>query len=111
MKSELWKAARKAAIGGIFWQARLRKLGVNGVQMADELLELGKACDAAQIGNGWIPVAERLPSEGVLVLVCYQSDVEGRLVRTLLWLHASASGVWHGDTPVTHWQPLPEPPK
>ena len=62
----------------------------------------------------WVPVSDRLPDEGIPVLV---ADVDGQV------LFASYDGdfdlfVDYNNTPfdescgydITHWQPLPEPP-
>lgn len=69
------------------------------------------------IANGvpvqkWIPVAERLPEKCEPVLVCFDF-MGGKAVKAsdrygkngLLW-----SGIPCGGK-VTHWMPLPEPPK
>jgi len=57
--------------------------------------------------NGWISVEDRLPEDGRLVLV------SGGVARL-------ENGIWYSYTGytrqkiiwnVTHWQPLPEPPK
>ena len=61
----------------------------------------------------WIPVTERLPKNGDVVL-CY---MEFNDVRILQWDDVSAwwLGYGRGDdwqkVNVTHWMPLPEPPK
>ena len=58
---------------------------------------------------GWIPVTERLPEENVRVLVCFRftdySQIEMDTDRI-------EKGKWHRWSKyVTHWMPLPEPPK
>ena len=62
----------------------------------------------------WIPVSERLPEfeMPVLIILRQQGDVFARVG----WLHES--GMWSVPTTkkwlsdaVTHWMPLPEPPK
>lgn len=53
----------------------------------------------------WIPVTERLPEKDVRVIVC-ASLPEG--------VHSDfiyEDGHWFVSTGVTHWMPLPEPPK
>ena len=53
----------------------------------------------------WIPVTERLPEEYKAVFVCYES---GKVYIN----YTTRGGKWHciGDD-ITHWMPLPEPPK
>lgn len=66
--------------------------------------------------DGWISVKDRLPAR--------PPDVRGLLVRRQWYLVALESGTvltlsyefdenrWQGvGSPVTHWMPLPEPPK
>lgn len=57
----------------------------------------------------WIPVTERLPEENISVLVCLSSKVNAvaRIMAggwKLAWNHKPIAVV-------THWMPLPEPPK
>ena len=50
----------------------------------------------------WIPVSERLPDEEVRVLATDGTDVfDSEYMR----------GNWEWLADVTHWMPLPEPPK
>ena len=53
----------------------------------------------------WIPVTERLPEEYKAVFVCYKSG-------TVYINYIRQGGKWNciGDD-ITHWMPLPEPPK
>ena len=71
--------------------------------------------------SGWISVKDRLPEEGVLVLVAFDVDFglgETRQVDTAM----CQEGVFCGggldnylafpcEVDVTHWRSLPEPPK
>jgi len=56
----------------------------------------------------WISVEERLPRSGDTVLVYYRRG-EFRGVDILQYVGRWVMADWH--TKVTHWQPLPEPPK
>ena len=71
------------------------------------------------IANGvtvqqWIPVSERLPKKFVTVLV--QMPLE-EPCPTVTWGFLTDSGLWHANffdrekDEVTHWMPLPQPPK
>lgn len=61
----------------------------------------------------WIPVSERLPGNASRCLVSRHDYVTGADFVDILWYD---SGEWWdrqhaGDYAVTHWMPLPEPPK
>ena len=58
----------------------------------------------------WIPISERLPKEEdeeVLVVAVNSFDKDDRWTA-IDWLYC---GTWQQHTIVTHWMPLPEPPK
>ncbi len=61
----------------------------------------------------WIPVTERLPEDGERALVMRFDYVTNMPFYDLLWFD---KGEWWnrrytGNYAVTHWQPLPTPPK
>jgi hypothetical protein len=75
------------------------------------------------IANGvtiakWIPVTERLPEEWTNVLVYSGGNYDVLMYRpnrreTLCFMYQDECGYWkekHSPS-VTHWMPLPEPPK
>lgn len=65
------------------------------------------------VGGKWIPVTERLPDKGVIVLVSDGSDYPGtaelvlRAGGRLIWENGNFREVKY----ITHWMPLPAPPK
>lgn len=70
------------------------------------------------IANGvtvqkWIPVTERLPKHGEIVL-CYLKFEEARILQwdnvSAWWLGYGSGDDWR-KMDVTHWMPLPEQPK
>ena len=72
-----------------------------------------------RISNGvtvqkWIPVSESLPKKFVTVLV--QMPLE-EPCPTVTWGFLTDSGLWHANFfdrekgEVTHWMPMPQPPK
>ena len=74
--------------------------------LLEQIKELGKP--------RWIPVTERLPKEGEFVLVCgdlYPNKHDGGVIavsKRMDWNY------WQGfgrERNITHWMPLPQPPK
>ncbi len=60
----------------------------------------------------WIPVTERLPENGAHVLVTRFDYITNTPFVDLLWFDNSFwNRLYSGDYAVTHWMPLPEPPK
>ena len=65
----------------------------------------------------WIPVAERLPEDRQLVLVCTKKSKS--TLQAMFWRFGGEqcseftvlSGVFFPVDAVTHWMPLPEPPE
>ena len=75
---------------------------------ADILIANGVTLDNQVSSSKWIPVSERLPKEFENVLVYDSSD--GMVEEAFITRHNEWVGVPMSDT-VTHWMPLPEPPK
>lgn len=81
----------------------------------DFLLEVGFAEGAKwmqdQIKPDWVPVAERLPEIGQYV----QAAIKGGVLLYSCVLEKN--NTWYGygyaqpETRITHWMPLPDPPK
>ena len=75
---------------------------IRNTEVADHLIANGVTVQE------WIPVAERPPEEEGLYLVAVVNDHERRYSKTA-WYHGH--GNWFLHQKVTHWMPLPEPPK
>ena len=59
--------------------------------------------------NGWIPVSERLPEDGI-----YITTLDGELVgqeEPFTGMCGIENGKWDDEDCVIAWMPLPEPPK
>lgn len=69
------------------------------------------------IANGmtiqrWIPVEERLPETFATVLIYNGNQVhEAILQKDRKWLAVFGDSLIMASSDVTHWMPLPEPPK
>ena len=62
----------------------------------------------------WISCAERLPEKNGYYLIAYQYNFNGRRTTIIDFYAKTAAGEWWGNDfgrIVTHWMPLPEPPK
>lgn len=62
----------------------------------------------------WIPVTERLPEQGKRYLVIRYDYVTNTPFVDILWHDAHDlwwNRLYKGQYAVTHWMPLPEPPK
>lgn len=87
------------------------------VQIADCLLANGVTfATDTNVGGKWIPVTERLPEKKGEYLVafhpCYWDDV--KLDKTVVGVDSfRGKATWAKNKfqRVTHWMPLPEPPK
>ena len=80
-----------------------------------DALELAIADMKAMRGRRWIPVTERLPQNYISVLVYLPGE---RPLPTVHEAYIGGDGEWHSSVvygveneDVTHWMPLPEPPK
>ena len=77
---------------------------------------------ALQAYQPWIPVSERLPTDGTPVLITYVGFNDGKFhsdgVATWSIEENGYNGGWlweidgsEATVEITHWKPLPEPPK
>lgn len=84
------------------------------VQAVSDACILAVSALREQEQRRWIPVTERLPEADVAVLArCFYHEIWGTLVCRMSksnvrkW-YTNVSGQW---VQVTHWMPLPQPPK
>ena len=83
---------------------------LNGIETAREIVE-----QAPTVG-GWISVEDELPKLGDMVLFTGLSSFGTRFTTQRGWFDGTfwkrnAGETVYSNTPVTHWMPLPEPPK
>lgn len=64
------------------------------------------------INSKWISVADRLPAESGKYIVC---TINGNIYQTKFYTYPESAGGHWGQKDkgknITHWQPLPEPPR
>ena len=82
--------------------------------IADHLIANGVVISKNETTTRWIPVTERLPELHTKVLCCGVKG--GRFIAELTTWGKEAHLIWdkrngRGCPTVTHWMPLPEPPK
>ena len=91
----------------------------NGVTLANQV-----ASSIKQVASSkWIPVTERLPDKAEQVLALTKAIIRTRIdedyITWLVWYKPKKGAFYHYDSEygevkahdVTHWMPLPEPPK
>ena len=80
-------------------------------------LEIGRAEIEKLIAlakkNEWISVKDKLPGDISRCLVCRYDYITNISFIDILWYEAGTwwNRLFAGDFTVTHWMPLPEPPK
>ena len=94
------------------------KLINKGLKIALKDIKKQPAVDAATIiQSGWISVKDKMPEDHVNVLLVWSN---GKVASIMFGCHITIKnlgGDWHtacGVRPeeeITHWMPLPEPPK
>ena len=76
----------------------------------ESAIEIVNEVEAEYGNDGWIPCGERLPKEGVPVLVC---NTESRVfIRQINWISLGKSKIpnWSQNAyGIRAWQPLPAP--
>lgn len=111
-KEEIYKAINE----------QYHETGLDGYQDGIELMNRIAKIPAADVVEvvRWIPVTERLPKDEKDVLAYYGFKHDGvlsdqRFIGTLCYFRFDPNPHWQhegqGKLTVTHWMPLPEPPK
>ena len=94
------------------------KMAIAALREQEQREREPKVVEIDQVKNEWVSVEERLPEIGTEVLICdifdtrnymdvwsLEDDEDGDAV----W--EDKNGNWYSVDEVTHWMPLPEPPK
>ncbi len=69
-----------------------------------------EACDMSE----WVSVKERMPTDGYYLVHCPSADENMPLITTAWWNEESQRWDFLIDywaKGITHWQPLPDPPR
>ena len=77
---------------------------ITKIYLEDVLKYIKTLAENYKAHNRWIPVTERLPEKYTAVVV--YSKAKGRGLDFI-----GSNGNWYKTLNVTHWMPLPEPPK
>ena len=89
--------------------------GFNGKDAALEAFEdacvLAAEALRAQRNSGWISVKDRLPENECIAIGFQQEIIIGYIDKDAIYGGYLAENEQHMLREVTHWMPLPEPPK
>lgn len=80
---------------------------------ADTIEKLSQELVRLREANRWMPTGERLPEQGQQVL-CYAKNDNGQTGIDVDWrscMNGNFGAAVSAGMEVTHWRPLPEPPK
>ena len=104
---EIGKARHKdvLVLGGLY--LKNQELTTRNLALAEDNIALRIEIDMLREAARWIPVSERLPEEGVAVIVKYESGYAIAFYKDGVWRRYSN---WWIDG-ITHWRPLPEQPE
>ena len=97
------------------WYFAFRNKGKGEEKCVLELLDAADTIEALEeLHAKWISVEERLPNVGEKVMVCgVKNGMQVGTFRGISRHGKNRKWLWKKDTilEVTHWMPLPEPPK
>lgn len=85
-------------------------------QLCDALEAMTARAEQAEAENRWIPVGDRLPDKigrylTTHVSTTYKGNKPQKKVSELDWVGDECGWLINGLHQVTHWRPLPAPPK
>jgi hypothetical protein len=80
-------------------------------EITDEKIALLTAIDALEQDNGWISVKDRMPEEGVDVLVYGYIYLNRKGADVDFVERESGNFFYYDEGEVTHWRPLPQKPE
>ena len=126
-----WSSERRTAIGDVANQSleyvaeRLLESRKRAFEAERDSQSIQAELDALKAAHAWIKTSERMPDPEVVVLVVSTQDyAEGEVCTAKCYTSTSGDLIWEhygsetGEAGmdiesayVTHWQPLPEPPK
>ena len=110
---------RKYAKDGDYTEC-VQKLGKTALDAIEELTVINERqlLEIAVLSKPrWIPVTERLPEDGQKVLAIYTINEILPVIRYAVLSYSTDDGFhdyeegYYEWTGITHWMPLPEPPK
>lgn len=98
------------------WMAELYPTNPQTERVGDEYSRLGtqykwEGWQAKAAQSAWISVEERLPEINKEVLVAWTDGVVGRARHINDESEKQTWDIYSAYEQITHWQPLPEPPK
>ena len=108
----------------------VKKIHAQIMDAFETALEVIETENAVELPDGWISVKDRLPEVSGQYIVCcddsacsygegiwYQSgvvvcaEVDVGIVGGICWEWREGGDIYDLDGVITHWMPLPEPPK